>query len=250
MNSAAPAVRPQFLLLVSTLAFTLVGAAPRAHAGTSGDSSQAATATAPAAAAPEAQTPAAATAPDLSGTWILDRKTSDDLSKLRPQGTESRGGGGRGMRGGWGGGGGGGAEGGFGGGRVFGGGRGGMRRGGPEGGAPEGGDRQPGGGRRWMNPQPEKLTLYQHGQRLEFFDGAQTVRVLSWSAEPDTGMVAAAKWAQNRLVTEGASPRSGSRAETFELQQDGKVLEVRLTVKRDGEEPRELVSHYTKYEGN
>lgn len=157
------------------------------------------------------------------------------------------------MRGGFGGGGGEGG-GGFGGGRGgFGGGRGGMRRGGSEeGGAPaegeSGGGR--GGPRRWMNPQPGKLTLDQHDRRVEFYDGAEVLRVLSWSAEPDTGKVAAAKWAQSRLITEGSSPRGGTRAETFELQQGGKVLEVRLTVHREGEEARELVSHYTKYEGN
>ena len=157
------------------------------------------------------------------------------------------------MRGGYGGGGGEGG-GGFGGGRGgFGGGRGGMRRGGSEeGGAPaegeSGGGR--GGPRRWMNPQPGKLTLDQHERRVEFYDGAEVLRVLSWSAEPDTGKVAAAKWAQSRLITEGSSPRGGTRAETFELQQGGKVLEVRLTVHREGEEARELVSHYTKYEGN
>ena len=129
-----------------------------------------------------------------------------------------------------------------------------MRRSGGEGGGPPGEGGEGGGGRggprRWMNPQPEKLTLDQHDQRVEFYDGAQLLRVLSWSAVPDTGVVAAAKWAQTRLVTEGASPRGGSRAETFELQQGGKVLEVRLTIHRDGEEPRELVSHYTKYDGN
>ena len=126
-----------------------------------------------------------------------------------------------------------------------------MRRSGPEGG-PEGGGGREGanGGRRFMNPQPEKLTLDQHDQRLEFYDGAQLLRVLSWSAEPDTGVVAAAKWAQSRLITEGTSPRGGSRAETFELQQGGKVLEVRLTMRREGEDPREMVSHYTKYDGN
>jgi hypothetical protein len=248
MNSAAPRIRPQHLLFASTLLLALGWVVPPAHAGAAGDSSKAAIAT-PASAAP----PAPATGiPVLTGTWILDRKTSDDPSKLRPPGMEGRGGeggGGRGMRGGFGGGGG---EGGGGGG--FGGGRGGLHRTGGEGGGPpaEGGEGSGGrsGTRRWMNPQPEKLTLDQYDQRVEFYDGAQLLRVLSWSAEPDTGVVAAAKWAQTRLVTEGASPRGGSRAETFELQQGGKVLEVRLTIHRDGQEPRELVSHYTKYEGN
>ena len=127
--------------------------------------------------------------------------------------------------------------------------RGGMRGGGGsgEGGSAEGGG---GGERRMMfNPQPAKLTLYQHDQRLEFFDGSQLLRVLSWSAEPDTGMVAAAKWAQRRLITEGSSQR-GSRSESFELEGDGKTLEVRFSVQRQGDEARELVSHYTKYDGN
>ena len=101
-----------------------------------------------------------------------------------------------------------------------------------------------------FNPQPEKLTLYQHDQRLEFFNGPSLLRALSWGAEPDTGVVSAAKWAQNRLIAERTSPRGGSRSESFELQNDGKTLEVRLTVHREGEDPRELVSHYTKYEGN
>ena len=241
MISAAPIVRSQFLLAVTTLTFVFA-AAPRAH-GAAGDSTQTATAAAPVA-------PATAATPDFTGTWILDRKGSDDPSKLRPPGMEGRGGsGGRGMRGGFGGGGGG-PEGG-----GFGGGRGGMRRGGegggPGGGPPDGGGGSAGGApRRWMNPQPEKLTLDQHDQRLEFFDGARLLRVLSWRAEPDTGVVAAAKWAQSRLVSEGASPRGGSRAETFELQQGGKVLEVRLTIHREGEDAREMVSRYTKYEGN
>ena len=250
MISAAP-IRSQILSFACALTLAGLVAAPRAHAAAAGDSSKTAVATS----APAA--PAAT--PDFTGTWILDRKNSDDVSKLRPPGMEGRGGGGgRGMRGGFGGGGGGEGGGGFGGGRGgFGGGRGGMRRGGadgggpPEGGGPEGGGREGGnGGRRWMNPQPEKLALDQHDQRLEFFDGAQLLRVLSWSAEPDTGVVAAAKWAQSRLITEGSSPRGGSRAETFELQQGGKVLEVRLTIHREGEDARQLVSHYTKYDGN
>ncbi len=258
MISAAPQHRSHILVSAAALALALTVAAGPSPARGDGaaDSSHATTpllmpsttATAPATPVSTPGASAAAPAPpaDLSGTWILDRKHSDDVSKLRPSGGEGGGRGGHGFAGG----GGGGMRGGFGRGGGGGFGEGGFHRGGGSEGGPgsapggEGAERH-----RMFDPQPAKLTLYQHDQRLEFFDGSRILRVLAWSAEPDTGMVAAAKWAQTRLITEGSSPR-WSRSETFELKDDGKTLEVRFSVQRQGEDARELISHYTKYDGN
>jgi len=248
MNSAALTGRSQILFAAVLVLALVAGFGPHAaRADGRADSSQAA-----GVATTRGVSAAPATPADLSGTWILDKEHSDDLSKLRPSGGGGEGGD-RGGRGFGGGGGGGGMRGGFGrgggGGGFGGGGGGGFRRGSgaAEGGsAPEGSQ---GPDRRRFDPQPAKLTLYQHDQRLEFFDGTQLLRVLSWSAEPDTGMIAAAKWAQTRLITEGSSPR-GSRSESFELKDDGKTLEVHFSVQRQGGDARELVSRYTKYDGN
>src|SRR4051794_16285245 len=85
MISAAFTVRPQALLAALTLVLALGTASPRAYADVAPDSSKAAAAVV---------APAASGTPDITGTWILDRKSSDDLSKLRPPGGEGRGGGG------------------------------------------------------------------------------------------------------------------------------------------------------------
>lgn len=188
--------------------------------------------------------------PNLTGTWILDRKHSDDLSKLRPSGGgpggRGEGGGGHGAGGGWSHGGGG--MGGHGGGGFGGGGfRGGRREGG---GGPPGGGAEGGPDRRGMrNPQPEKLTLDQHDDVVQFYDGAAVEQTFAWGAMRDTAGIVHAAWQGRRLVADLPSPRGGSRRESLELDPTGRILTVVLDVERPGSDPVVLRSKYTKYEG-
>ena len=202
-----------------TALFVLAAALTLAPAGRAED--------APAPAKPAAPTSveAAVEIPNLTGVWILDRAKSDDLSTLRPPGA---GGGERGSRGPGGGG---------------------MERSRANGGA-EGGPPPEGGRPRRMNLQPEQLTVDQRGKRVEFFEGTQLLRTLSWAAEPDTGTVVAAKWQGTTLLAEGKTPWGGTRTESYAIVDGGKTLEVRMSMSGREGEKRELVSRYTKYEGD
>jgi hypothetical protein len=191
----------------------------------------------PGAAAPAAQAQEPAPLPpprqSILGAWKLNRDESDDPRKRMQESRGSNGGGYGGRRGGggWPGGGGGG----------YGGRRGGM------GGGESDEERQK--MHELLSP-PRTMTFSMTGAEVDLLDDRGRKRAfmtdgrkLKKSKEENYQEIAA-KWDNNRLVTEEKNPRGGKMSRTFELSPDGRQLYENLHMESSGRNNRSLDVHY------
>ncbi len=156
----------------------------------------------------------------ILGAWTLDRDESDDPRKRMQESRDSNAGGYGGRRGGggWPGGGGGG----------YGGRRGGM------GGGESDEERQK--MQELLRP-PATMTLSMTGAEVDLKDDHDRKRAFMTDgrklqkSKDDNYQEIAAKWDNNRLVTDEKNPRGGKMSRTFELSADGRQLYETLNLK-------------------
>ncbi len=161
--------------------------------------------------------------PNLTGSWALNEKMSDDIHQIMMKAMGGNRGAGRGS---------GGPGGGRGGGGGGGGGRGGNM-GGQPGGEQSGSDSQAQKHAEEMKKQQSSLEIFQDGLELNITDGLDITRLLHtdgrsekiWTQRGEA--TASAHWDKNILVVEwktGKDPKARSR--NYELSEDGGRLTV------------------------